>query len=323
MAFARRACSLLLLSYCCVLGAALGVSPGRAQDSEGVSPDAPGTATGGSKDGPEMPAPAGKLMLSDEQALEEEQAPQDTYRDSTHPHEEPGKSYFFAGAAWRYVRLPSWTLEWFLESAPSVGTAGSFLGEFGYRKDGFQVTATAGYMGWSFHGPFQLAGDPEVDTEWLDGDFNFLMATAAVTWSTAFTDWFALEYGFEAGLAALVGTLTRTEAFRDGNGTWGRCPGWAGGPDLTNPTPQQAVFCDRPIGRSGELLPNDVRSNGADDLGAHYGVKASRVPPVVPILGPRLSLRFKPIAQLVLRVDVPLPLAPFGFMGGLAAHYGF
>ena len=40
-------------------------------------------------------------------------------------------------------------------------------------------------------------------------------------------------------------------------------------------------------------------------------------------VGPRISLRFKPIKQLVLRVDVPLPVFPFGFMGGLAAQFGF
>ena len=39
--------------------------------------------------------------------------------------------------------------------------------------------------------------------------------------------------------------------------------------------------------------------------------------------GPKLALRFKPIKQLVLRVDVPLPVFPLGFQGGLAALYGF
>jgi hypothetical protein len=43
----------------------------------------------------------------------------------------------------------------------------------------------------------------------------------------------------------------------------------------------------------------------------------------VPILGPRVSLRFKPIHQLVLRVDVPLPLLPYGFVGGVSAQFGF
>lgn len=320
MAFRKRAPTLLLLS--CMVW--LGLSPlvAQAQEGDDFSLDDE------TNDAPPPPPPTeeGTPLLSDEQALEEEKAPDETFRESTNPYEDPDKSYFFAGASWRFVRLPSWTLEWFLEAAPSVGTAGSFFGEFGYRKDGFQITGTVGYMKWNFKGPFQLAGDPDVDTEWLDADFNFMMGTAAFTWSTAFTDWFALEYGIEVGLAALFGELTRSEAYRDVNGKWGKCPGYAGGPDLpqsevnANPGKQYAQFCDPPIVDEGQAVP---RTNDDDELGAHYGVKAERVPPVVPILGPRLSLRFKPLAQLVLRVDVPLPIFPFGFVGGLAAQYGF
>jgi len=313
-----RASSLLLLGLFC--GVWLGPPlSANAQDSEEFSLD---ETEGG--DAPKAAEPEPEpVLLSDEQALEEEKSPDETYRKSSDPYEDPGRSYFFAGASWRYVRLPSWTLEWFLESAPSVGTAGSFFGEFGYRKDGFQVTGLVGYMGWSFTGPFQLAGDTDVDTEWLDADFNLLMGTATFTWSTAFTDWLSLEYGVEAGLAALIGKMTRTEAVKDKNGKWGKCAGWAGGPDLPDPTTEERSFCDRPIGKNGETLPDNVRTNGDDELGAHYGVTAEKVPPVVPVLGPRLSLRFKPIAQLVLRVDVPLPVLPFGFVGGLSAQYGF
>ena len=321
MFFGTRASALLLLS--CFVSLCSVARPAQAQDGEGFSLDEPDTAAESQGQEPASEPSEGTPLLSDEQALEEEKAPDETFRDSTNPYEDPNKSYFFAGAAWRFVRLPSWTLEWFLEAAPGVGTAGTFFGEFGYRKDGFQITGSVGYMKWSFEGPFQLAGDPDVDSEWLDGDFNFLSGTATFTWSTAFTDWFALEYGIEAGLAALFGELTRSEAYRDSDEKWARCPGWAGGPDLRNPTTEQSVFCDRPIGPNGDALPDEVRTNDDDELGAHYGVKADKVPPVVPIIGPRLSLRFKPIAQLVLRVDVPLPVFPFGFMGGLGAQYGF
>ncbi len=330
MSYSTRAAHhvrLLLLASWCVAMPLLTAGKALAQDSESFSLDE--SAEGSDKQAAQ-PASAGEQpeLLSDEQAIEEEQAPDELYRKSTDPWEDPKKNYFFVGGAWRFVRLPAWTSEWFLESAPSVGTAGSFFGEFGYRNDGFQVTGSIGYLGWNFKGPFQLSGDQEVDTEWLDGDFKFLMGSATFTWSTAFTDWFALEYGLEVGLAALFGELVRTEGYRDTNGKWGRCPGWAGGPDLpqsevaANPDKQYAQFCDRPVASNGAFLSPEQRTNSADENGAHYGVKATQVPPVVPILGPRLSLRFKPIAQLVLRVDIPLPVAPFGFMGGLAASYG-
>lgn len=317
----------LLLASCSVAMLLLVASGARADDKAGDKDDfsldeaAEGSEKKEAEPAPPPPAEEPEL-LSDEQAIEEEQAPDERFRKSTDPWEDPKKSYFFGGAAWRFVRLPAWTLEWFLESAPAVGTAGSFFGEFGYRKDGFQVTASVGYLGWNFNGPFQLAGDPDEDTEWLDGDFKFLMGTATFTWSTAFTDWFALEYGIEVGLAGLFGELVRSEAYKDRDGEWGRCPGYQGGPDLPNPTTEQQLFCERPQGKDGLPLPDEVRSNSASEDGAHYGVTASQLPPVVPILGPRLSLRFKPIAQVVLRVDIPLPVAPFGFMGGLAASYG-
>jgi hypothetical protein len=243
-----------------------------------------------------------------------------------HPREDPDKNYFFVGASWRYFRVPAWTLDWFMEAAPAVGSAGSFFGEFGYRSDGFQVTASVGWAKFSFSGPFQLKGDPPEDTEWQQARWNMLVTTGTVTWSTAFTDWFALEYGVEAGVAAIFGDMTRTEAQKV-NGTWSPCPG---------PNPVDPQYCDIPLPEKdtngdgqvgvGDQIP---ATNSASHDGEHYGVKAERgiankgVPHAVPVLGPRLSLRFKPIKQLVLRVDVPMPLLPFGFMGGLAAQYGF
>jgi hypothetical protein len=289
--------------------------------------------TGQRSTAPAPQNPEEPSLLGDEQALQEEQAPTETFRDSTDPYEDPKKHYLFVGAAWRYVRLPSFVLEWFLDSAPSLGTAGSFFGEVGYRKDNFQVTGEVGWMNWNFKGPFQLSGDPVIDTEWLDAKLNFLMATAAVTWSTSFTDWFALEYGVEGGLAVVFGDMVRNEAYRQG-GQWHKCPAWAPQDGLNNPlwpadmlppTAEQQQYCDPPISEGG-VIP---ASNESDEIGAHYNVEAKHgiankgIPHAVPVLGPRLSLRFKPIHQLVIRVDVPLPLMPFGFVGGVAAHFGF
>lgn len=278
---------------------------------------------------PDAPA-AGPTLLSDEQALAEEEAPEEKFRQSTDPWEDPKKSYMFLGASWRYLRMPSWVLDWFLDSAPSFGGAGSLFGEFGYRHDGFQITAQVGWMKYAFKGPFQLSGDPIEDTEWLNAKFNVLMGTATFTWSTAFTDWFALEYGVEAGVGALLGKMTRSEAVKE-NGKWSACPTFATSASFASlaghsPTDAEQRFCDTPLPNEAGLIP---QSNEADQIGAHYGINASRgiansgVPYVLPIVGPRLSLRFKPIHQLVLRVDVPLPLFPFGFVGGLAAQFGF
>lgn len=272
------------------------------------------------------PPPPPTVQLEDEQALAEEEASDERFRSSTDPYEDPKRSYFFVGAAWRYVIMPAFVLEWFMEAAPTIATSGSFFGEFGYRKNNFQVTAEVGWMKWNFKGPFQLSGDPPEDTEWLRAKFNLLMATATVTWSTAFTDWMAVEYGIEGGLAVLTGNLTRSEAYKKNGGGWAECPTYnesSAWPESVPQTAQTARFCDTPVGN-----PTPA-TNQADEEGAHYHVKVPHgiankgLPRVVPVLGPRVSLRFKPIHQLVIRVDVPLPLFPYGFVGGLAAHYGF
>jgi hypothetical protein len=262
-------------------------------------------------------------LLSDEQAIAEEEAPDEKFRESTDPYEDPKKSYFFLGASWRYVMLPKFVLQWFLDEAPAITATGSFFGEFGYRKDGFQVIAQVGWMKWNFAGPFRAAGDPVEDTEWIDGKFNFLQGTAAVTWSTSFTDWFAIEYGVEGGFAGVVGDLTRSEAYHNDKGGWTACPTYAadpGWPPGVDRGMDSTTFCETPM---------NPPTDSASETGAHYNVKAPKgiankgVPRAVPILGPRVALRFKPIHQLVLRVDIPLPLFPYGFVGGIAAQFGF
>jgi hypothetical protein len=286
------------------------------------------------------PGPERRKLLSDEQALEEERAPNERFRDTTDPYEDPRKSYLFFGAGWRFSRVPTWLLPAYgVEAGPAVSTPLSVQGELAWRKDGFQVLGSVGFTRLNMRGPFQLRNDPIEDTEWLEGNFKFLNLTATVTWSTAFTDWFQIEYGFEAGLGFLFGDLTRSEAYKRANGSWGKCPAWASqttnrndaiqfNPLFPSPTREQQRYCDIPIGDGKpDMVP--PASDPADRDGAQYGVKAERglfnggVPHVVPILGPRLSLRFKPVHQVVLRVDVPLPIIPFGIMGGVAAQYGF
>jgi hypothetical protein len=269
-------------------------------------------------------------LLSDEQALEEERNPQEQFRKSTDPYEDPEKNYFFAGVNWRYLRMPPWLLELGLESAPGIGSAGSFFGEFGWRNDGFQIGADVGWMKYHMKGPFQLSGDPPQDTEWMEGPFNLFVVTATFTWSTSFTDWMSLDYGVEAGFLLLFGELTRSEAYKGSDGEWHPCPSWVGSSLLPNATDAgQIGYCSPPLTEDGSAPSRDFLTNEEGEDGEHYGVKANRglfnqgVPNALPVIGPRISLRFKPIAQLVLRVDVPLPVFPFGFTGGLAALFGF
>lgn len=277
-------------------------------------------------------------LLSDEQALEEERNGHASLRTSADPFEAPGERYFFAGVAWRYMHMPTWFMKTFtVVGDQPLSTARSVYGEFAYRKNGFQVLGSVGLMKVDVDGAYRLSSDPIEDTEWLSGNFNMLMLTSAVTWSAHFSDWFQLEYGVEGGIALLFGDLTRTEAVRRADGSWAPCSSWASrssdpsntlehNPLLPNPTPEELRYCEVPDGPPGEPPPP---TNAADEDGAHYGVTSRHglryngVPRFTPLLGPRVSLRFKPMKQLVVRVDVPLPLLPLGFTGGLSVQYGF
>jgi hypothetical protein len=328
------------------LGVGSGAVAQRADDQAvpdvSSSSEEPGDQAAGAEAQPDADE---RRLLGDEQALQEERAPNETFRETTDPHEDPDKTYWFFGAGWRFSRVPTWMLgAYHMQAGPAVSTPASFSGELAYRKNGFQVLGTLNFTKLKLNGPFQLKGDPIEDTEWMQANFKLLNLMAAITWSTAFTDWFQVEYGVEAGLGFLFGELTRSEAYQRANGTWGKCPTWASQTtnmnDLVNynpnwhnpdpganaPTAQQRRFCDQPVGPKNQMPPD---TNTASMKGAQYGVHAVHglfnggVPHVIPILGPRLSLRFKPIRQVVLRVDVPLPMVPFGFMGGASAQYGF
>ena len=326
MAASARLWSLMLATSLLAASAAQAQKKKPAPEEE-FSLDETDTPEEAVQDKPSEGVPAGdeedkeQVLITDEQALEEEQAPDEQYRKSTDPHEDPNKNYFFVGANWRYLRMPSWALEWGFDRAPGIGSAGSFFGEFAWRKDGFQIAADVGWVKFHMKGPFTLAGDPDTDTEWLDGPFNLLVATATFTGSTAFTDWMSLDYGIETGPIFVFGELTRSEAYPTAGGGWAACPYALYDNGMGSP-----AYCAEPLPDANGNIPP---TNEADEDGEHYGVKAKKgifnkgVPNMLWAVGPRISLRFKPIHQLVLRVDVPLPVFPFGFMGGLTALFGF
>jgi hypothetical protein len=323
----------LALSF--VWGAASQV---RAQDDELEEDESEEEAVPSPRKVKPAPGPQRDHTLGDEQALEEERAPNERFRETTDPYEDPAKRYAFLGARWNFSTLTPGLLKGFtVENGPTVSTLKSFSAELAFRRKGFQVMAVAGFKKLDTRGPFQLKKDPIEDTEWLNVNFKFFNVTAVVTWSTAFADWFQLEYGLEAGVGFLFGDMIRNEAYKDANGNWHRCDTWASqsmnpddqlnyNPDFPNPTRLQRQYCQKPDGPEDEP---PKATNSATEDGEQYGVRAQRglfnggVPRVVPILGPRLSLRFKPIHQFVIRLDVPLPVLPFGIVGGASVQYGF
>jgi hypothetical protein len=215
-----------------------------------------------------------------------------------------------------------------VDEAPSANNPSTGL-EFTYRKDGFEIITSIYWQRFGANGPFRASGDPEVDTEIIDSSLSAVMASATFLWSTAFTDWFSLQYGLGVGLGALLGDVNRTEAYPQGNG-YGACNS-AGDPDGTfcggvnTAEPYFAPSC--PAGDPNcTARPGKPASNrdGAD--GEHYDVNARKWTDggSVPNLWfrftlPHLALRFKPIRQMVIRIDGGWDIFSGFFLGGALA----
>jgi len=235
------------------------------------------------------------------------------------PHEEKGRRYLFAGWMLRGMIVPEFLLEAFLGSSPRV-TDWATGTELTIRKDNFDIVVGAWWAGYRFNGPVRDKGDPVEDTEWLDSNWSALLTTVSFLWGTEFTDQWALQYGFDVGLAWLVGKLYRTEAYPTADGGYAPCVG-PGNPDTIGPN--GVPYCDQP---SNPIPGSDPPTNQDKEDGAHYYVeqrrwtKGGNAPTFVPWLAVRLAARYKPIKQVMTRAEIGIGL---GVYLGLSAAYGF
>lgn len=298
--------------------------PPAAAEPEASPPIAPSAAASASEDDPQL--------LGDEQALYEEEVGTEEQYSGAHPHEEEGKSYFFLGAFYRHQFVPSGLLELFLDAAPSENMP-QFGGEFIRRRDGMDVIASVYYADYRFSGPFLAKDDPPQDVEWIDSDMWAVMGSVTLLWGSHFSDWFAIQYGLGVGVGWLFGDMVRTEAYPSNSGH-SRCvaptgPGLPGSAQSSDPN-DPAAFS----GGLGETVeqycapPSSFPTDADGDDGEHYGVTArtwfdsgSR-PNLWFRFAPQLSLRFKPMHQLVIRVDGGFDLFS-GIFVGAAAAFGF
>src|SRR5262249_23031850 len=112
-------------------------------------------------------------------------------------------------------------------------------------------------------------------------------------------------YGVGLDLGVVLGSMIRTEAYRDASGTAHAC----NGPLSPNP-----VYCE---------LPQNLAAgtDAYNQQGAQYHVVEKRVPPVmlVPML-PALALRYTPIRELAVKLDFAFGLMQFAV--GVSAAYG-
>jgi hypothetical protein len=188
-----------------------------------------------------------------------------------------------------------------VEQAPGVDNSGFGVAANYWTGDGgpgFQLGL--GYVSYAFEGPVQATGDPIQDTEWLDSDLGMVHVTGSILWGTELTEGLTFQYGIGADVGIVTGSLVRTEAQQDANGNWSRCPG-----------PIGTFYCEPP-----RTFPTDAY----DEDGAHYGVEEERIPPIfLGLMLPHLAMRYAPIEDLALKVEIGVGIVQYWF--GLSAAY--
>jgi hypothetical protein len=214
-----------------------------------------------------------------------------------------GPRKWFFGPYFRYVFVPAFMLELFLEEAPTV--AGPAFGvAANYRTDdGPAFEIGLGFTSYAFEDPFRATGDPVEDTEWVDSSLGMVHLTGSIMWLAEISEQLALEYGIGLDLGIMTGSLVRTEAYQ-GVGGWQPCQSRG----VPNP-----FYCEQPS-RQG------IESNRYDEEGAHYGVEEERVPPVglMPMI-PHLALRFDPVESFTVKLEAAYGIAQIWL--GLSAAY--
>jgi hypothetical protein len=113
----------------------------------------------------------------------------------------------------------------------------------------------------------------------------------------------SFEYGVGVELGAVLGSLIRTEAYKDFGGGYHAC--------VAQFTPDP-LFC--------EATTNGLPTNASDEEGAHYHVKEAGVPPIAgALMLPALALRYTPIEKLAIKLEASFGILQFTF--GLSAAY--
>lgn len=280
-------------------------------------------------------------VLGDEQTLYEERYGYGELPDRTSPHEVADHAYWSFGFGYRHSFAPRGLIELFSKRAPSGIQIPQFQFELDRRLNGVDLIFALSYGDYSFYGPFQGNGDPVSETEIIDSSLRSVGASVSMLWSSDFNDVVALQYGFDLGLGVLFGDLVRTEAYPSTGGPhthdgWSPCvgPTSAGSPGSAQATdpfdaarfPSSGLdsFCGTPSDTSPAGGFTDPDSNN----GEQYGVRArglfngGKVPPFSWRAAPRLSLRIKPIRQLIIRIDTGFDFGSGIFAGG-SLYYGF
>lgn len=219
--------------------------------------------------------------------------------DENSPAELPNVDYHFLGLFTRGVVVPSWMIGLFADGGFDA-TNGAFGATYNYRRNDLTIGVNVWWNNAQGNGYFRAQGDPESDQEYVQTNLNALFINAEILWAFPIADWIAFEIGFDIGLGAVWGSITRTEATRpNDDAPWEVCADEFAG-----------RYCE---GRSAS---------------GHYGydepdwLSGGGKPVVVPWLAlPHLAIRIKPIRQIQIRLDGGFGV--YNFFFGASAAYGF
>jgi len=188
----------------------------------------------------------------------------------------------------RYVVVPSFMVELFVDLAPNITNA-AFGATARYRTKpgGPMIDFGIGYASYAFTGAFRSKGGTEGDTEWVESSLGLVHLTGSIIWDTPISSQFAFEYGVGLDFGIITGEFKRTEAYGSPAG-YGKCTG-VGQPD--------PAYCAAPITPGLPTDPYNVK-------GEQYNVVDESVPAVIglPML-PRLAIRYQPIPELAIRAE--------------------
>ena len=248
-------------------------------------------------------------------AVDEHPAPPPTPTNPNDPTEENTKTYYFLGARYQYAILPKYLLSLFVAGGPTTVGVWHLGIEGGMRKDGFETRLALTYADVTTKEPFGFKGKNEEPPAWelVKSDLKLINAVVDFMWSTQLNKNIAFEYGMTVGLSAVIGELSRVQAYSDQPG---------------ETDPSKLKPCEAP-GTHGSYCDNSNNhypAAGAPNDTAQWYKEPSwfnggSKPNLFARFGPAFGFRFKPVKQFVGRVDLGYDLF-MGFFFGVAGNYG-
>lgn len=214
------------------------------------------------------------------------------------PIEEPGRTYYFVGARFRYIVVPKFMLNLFADGGKTEGViAGG--GEFAVRKDAFEHNFGLWLADYS-QGQTLYKGKDDDEDAWeiVESKVKVLFFTADFLWSHDFSPEFALNYGMGAGFGIVFGALKRNQAYLAANGEYEKCvaPG--------NPT---GAYCGDDNKHYGDYEEPSWAGGGSKPI-------------LFPWFALQTGFRYKAHRNFVMRFDTGFGLS--GFFLGVGADYG-